>query len=150
MAQASREDKFDMRQTGENKFFVDAYHSSVEFNIDPSGEVPSLLYHGKVAPRIDTQELSSDDLKRFTGDYWSEELRQFGRIELNDRRLAVQSRAGMWVHLIPVGHNQFDADDSRYTVEFSEGPDGTISGLKLSGGRVRNLRYMKAKLPVER
>jgi CubicO group peptidase (beta-lactamase class C family) len=150
IAQASHEDKYEMTQVSENKFFVEAYHSSVEFNIDPNGKVPSLLYHGKVAPRIDTQELSSDGLKRFTGDYWSEELRQFGRVELNDGQLAVQSRDGRWVHLIPVGHNQFDADEGRFTVEFSEGSqDGTISGLKLSMGRVRNLRYTKTKLPVE-
>jgi hypothetical protein len=149
IAQASHEDEFEMTQVAERTFFVEAYHSSVEFNMDPAGKVPSLLYHGKVAPRIDIQELPSDRLKRFTGDYWSEELRQNERVELNDGRLAVQSRAGKWVHLIPVGHNQFDADEGRFTVEFSEAPDGTMSGLKLSLDRVRNFRYMKAKLPVE-
>jgi CubicO group peptidase (beta-lactamase class C family) len=148
IAQASHEDKYDMTQTGDNKFFVEAYHSSVEFNIDSSGKVPSLTYHGKVAPRIDTRELSPDRLARFTGDYWSEELRQNERIELDDGRLAMQFRPGK-VHLIPIGHNQFDADEGRFTVEFSEGPDGTIAGLKLSMGRVRNLRYTKTKLPVE-
>ena len=148
IAQASHEDKFDMTQTGENKFFVEAYHSSVEFNIDASGKVPSLLYHGKIAPRIDAQELSLDRLAQFTGDYWSEEVRQIQRIELKDGRLAMPFRIGT-VHLIPVGHNQFDADEGRFTVEFTEGPDGTISELKLSLGRVRNMRYRKTKLPVE-
>lgn len=53
------------------------------------------------------------------------------------------------VHLIPVGHNLFDADEGWFTVEFTEGPNGTISDLKLSVGRVRNMRYLKTKLPVE-
>jgi len=53
------------------------------------------------------------------------------------------------VHLIPVGLNQFDGDEGRFTVEFSEASDGTISELKLSAGRVRHLRYTKTKLPVE-
>ena len=44
---------------------------------------------------------------------------------------------------------QFDADDGRFTIEFTEGTDGTITELKLSAGRVRNLRYTKTKLPVE-
>ena len=146
IAQASHEDKFEMTQTGENKFFVEAYHSSVEFSVDPSGKVPSLLYHGKVAPRIEAQALSPDRLARFTGDYWSEELRQDQRIKVEDGRLAMPFRIGT-VHLIPVGHNQFDADEGRFTVVFSEDPDGTISELKLSMGRVRNLRYAKTKLP---
>ena len=149
VAQATHEDKFEMTQVAENKFFVEAYHSSVDFNIDPSGKVPSLLYHGKVAPRIDIQDLPSNRLTRLTGDYWSEEVRQSERVELNDGKLAVQSRTGGWVHLIPVGHNLFDADEGRFTVEFAEAPDGTISGLKLSLSRVRNLRYTKTKLPVE-
>jgi CubicO group peptidase (beta-lactamase class C family) len=148
IAQASHEDKFVMTQTAENKFFVEAYHSSVEFKIDPSGKVPSLIYHGKVALRIETQELSPDRLARFTGDYWSEELRQDVRVGLEDGRLAWQFRTGT-VHLIPVGRNQFDADEGRFSVEFSEGPDGTISELKLSAGRVRHMRYTKTKLPVE-
>ena len=148
IAQASHEDKFVMTQTAENKFFVEAYHSSVEFNVDPSGKVPSLHYHGKVAPRIETQELSPDHLTRFTGDYWSEELRQDVRVGLKDGRLAWQFRTGT-VHLIPVGRNQFDGDEGRFTVEFSEASDGTISELKLSAGRVRHLRYTKTKLPVE-
>jgi CubicO group peptidase (beta-lactamase class C family) len=148
IAQASHEDKFDMTQTGKNKFFVEAYHSSVEFIVDPSGKVPSLLYHGKVAPRIDMQELSLDRLARFTGDYWSEELRQDVRVGLKDGRLAWQFRTRT-VHLIPVGRNLFDADEGRFSVEFYEAPDGTISELKLSVGRVRHMRYTKTKLPVE-
>jgi CubicO group peptidase (beta-lactamase class C family) len=148
IAQASHEDKVDMTQTGENKFFVEAYHSLVEFNVDRSGKVPSLVYHGKVAPRIETQALSPDGLPRFTGDYWSDELRQNERVTLNDGRLALDFRIGT-VHLIPVGHNVFDADEGRFTVEFTEAPDGAISGLKLTLGRVRNLRYTKTKLPVE-
>jgi CubicO group peptidase (beta-lactamase class C family) len=149
IAQASHEDRFVMTQTGENKFFVEAYHSSVEFNVDPSGGVPSLIYHGKVAPRIETQELSPDRLARFTGDFWSEELRQDVRVALKDGRLAWVFRTGT-VHLIPVGLNQFDGDEGRFSVEFSEAPDGTISELKLSAGRVRHMRYTKTKLPVER
>jgi CubicO group peptidase (beta-lactamase class C family) len=147
-AQASHEEKYEMKQTGENKFFVEAYHSAVEFNVDPSGKVPSLLYHGKVSPRIDTQVLSPGRLARFTGDYWSEELRQDQRVTLDAGRLAMPFRIGT-VHLIPIGHNQFDADEGRFTVQFTEGQDGAISELKLSMGRVRNLRYTKTKLPVE-
>ena len=149
IAQASHEDKYDMTQTGEHTFFVEAYHSSVEFNVDASGKVPSLLYHRKVAPRIDTQALSSERLARFTGDYWSEEIRQDGRIELNNGQLAVQSRDGRWTPLLAVGQNRFDADDGRFTIEFTEGSDGAVSELRLSAGRIRNLRYTKTTLPVE-
>ena len=149
IAQASHEDKYDMTQTGESTFFVEAYHSSVEFNVDPSGKVPSLLYHRKVAPRIDTQALSPERLARFTGDYWSEEIRQDGRIEINNGQLAVQSRDGRWTPLLAVGQNRFDADDGRFTIEFTEGSDGTVSELRLSAGRIRNLRYTKTRLPIE-
>ena len=41
------------------------------------------------------------------------------------------------------------SDDSRFTIEFTEGSDGTVSELRLSAGRIRNLRYTKTTLPVE-
>jgi len=41
------------------------------------------------------------------------------------------------------------SDDGRFTIEFAEGSDGTVSELRLSAGRIRNLRYTKTTLPVE-
>ena len=67
---------------------------------------------------------------------------------LNMDLLSLDFRIGT-VHLIPVVHNQFDADEDRFTVGFIEGPEGEISELKLTLGRVRNLRYKKTTLPVE-
>jgi CubicO group peptidase (beta-lactamase class C family) len=147
MAQASNEDKFEMTPVGKSTFFVSAYKAPVEFQSDAEGKVSSLLYRGITAPRIEPQDMTTSELEKFVGDYWSEELRHAGRIELRDGRLAVENPLHDWVYLQSIGRNRFDADDRRLSIEFVEKSDGSISEAKVSLTRVRNVRFVRVTLP---
>jgi CubicO group peptidase (beta-lactamase class C family) len=147
MAQASHEAKFEMEPIDKDKFYVSAYHSSVEFKREVGGEVLSLIYHGKVASRVSVDRVSPELLARYAGDYWSEEVQQVIHLEVRDGQLVVQNGLRGWIHLIPIAQNQFDADGGPLTLAFTADPGGAISELKLSLRRVRNVRYSRVVLP---
>jgi hypothetical protein len=147
MAQASREDKFKMTQTGANTFFVEAYGQPVEFVRQPSGAVTNLIYRGNSAPKITLTELTPARLAEYVGDYWSEELRVMARIEVHDGNLATQHRSGLWIPLVPGGNEVFDIQGGGFSVEFTRGRAADIIEAKVSGGRVRNIRYTRVKVP---
>jgi CubicO group peptidase (beta-lactamase class C family) len=147
MAQASREDKFEMDPVGKDIFFVPAYQSSVEFKREVSGEVLSLIYHGRVAPRVNMEAIPPDRLARYAGDYWSEEVRQVAHLEVRNGQLVVENGLRGWVHLIPVAPSQFDGDERPMTLDFGDTPNGSISEVKVSLRRVRNVRYSRVVLP---
>ena len=81
------------------------------------------------------------------GDYWSEEVRVAYRIEMRDGALGVRQRSGAWVHLLPTGTDRFDADQGGAAIEFTRNGVSEISELKVSGGRIRNVRFIRSTLP---
>lgn len=86
--------------------------------------------------------LDAEHLREFTGDYSSSELgTTYTLVERQGRLIATHFRH----EEIPLEHGS--GDDFRGnrwffgTVHFTRGLDGRISGLLLSSGRVRNLRF---------
>ena len=147
IAQANREDKVKMTPTGTNTFFVEAYKRPVEFVRQPSGSVTNLLYRGINAPKINMPELTPKRLAEYVGDYWSQELRMMVRVEVHDGRLAVCQRSGLWANLVPGGEELFDIESGGFSVKFVRGPASEVIEAKVSGDRVRNIRYVRVALP---
>ena len=148
MTQATREDKFKMTPTGTNTFLVEAYsNQQVEFVRQESGAVTNLLYRGINAPKLDLPEMTPDRLTAYVGDYWSEELGVVGRIEIHDGQLATHHRSGTWLHFLPTSQDRFDADFGGWALQFTRNAAGEVTEAKISGGRVRNIRYTRTPLP---
>ncbi len=146
MAQASREDKFGMTPISDRSFFVEAYGAAVEFVRGNGGQVTNLLYRGINAPKLNLPELTPDRLAAYVGDYWSEELRVAGRIEIKDGKLASRQRSGNWIYLMPTETDRFDAADG-FVLEFTRNSVSEITEMRVSGGRVRKIRYTRVTLP---
>ncbi len=146
MAQASREDKFGMTPISDRSFFVEAYGAAVEFVRGNGGQVTNLLYRGINAPKLNLPELTPDRLATYVGDYWSEELRVAGRIEIKDGKLASRQRSGNWIYLMPTETDRFDAADG-FVLEFTRKSVSEITEMRVSGGRVRKIRYTRVTLP---
>ena len=147
MTQATHEGKFKMTPTGTNTFFVEGYNRSVEFVRQESGAVTNLLYHGIKAPKLDLPHMTPVHLAAYVGDYWSEELGVGRRMEIHDGQLATRQRSGEWLHFLPTGPDRFDADLGGWALQFTRNKSGEITEAKISGGRVRNMRYTRASLP---
>ena len=150
MTQATNEDKFKMTPTGTNTFLVEAYNNQeVEFPQE-SGAVTNLLYRGIKAPKLDLPKMTPARLAAYVGDYWSEELRVATRMEIHDGKLATRHRSGEWLHFLPTGPDRFDAAFGGWALQFTRSESSEVTEAKISGGRVRNVRYIRTTLPQAR
>jgi len=147
MAQATHEDKFRVTPVSDTDFFVEAYGAPVAFLRQSSGAVTDLLYRGIKAPKLTVPESTPARLAAYVGDYWSEELRVVARLEMHDGSLTVCLRSGRWVHLLPTGADSFDTEYGGIALQFTRNAGGEVKEVKLSGGRVRNLRHTRVALP---
>jgi len=98
-------------------------------------------------PKLILPEPTPSRLVEYAGDYWSEELQVINRLEIHDEKLATRHRSGTWIHFLPTGTDRFDADRGEFSLEFQRGPGAEATEVKASGGRVRNIRYVRVKLP---
>ena len=147
IAQATRESKFAMTPRSAAKFFVEGYGSSIEFVSDGSNSVKHLHYRGIRAPKLDLPRFTSGQLDEYVGDYWSEELGVAYRIEKRDGSLAVRQRSGAWVSLLPTGMDRFDAEQGGAAIEFTRNGASEITEVKVSGGRIRKVRFVRSTMP---
>jgi CubicO group peptidase (beta-lactamase class C family) len=147
MVQATHEGKFSMTPVSDTNFFVEGYSAPLAFVRESSGGVTHLLYRGINAPKLTVPESTPARLAAYVGDYWSEELRVVARLEIRDGSVAVCLRSGRWIHLLPTAADSFDADYGGIALQFTRNAAGEVTEVKVSGGRVRNLRHTRVALP---
>jgi len=147
MAQATHEEKFRMTPLSETNFFVEAYGAAVAFVRNGSGTVTNLLYRGIHAPKLNLPEVTPTGLAAYVGDYWSDELQIMVHLEIHDGRLGIRQRSGIWIHLLPTGTDRFDAEAGGFALAFARNAAGEVTEGRVSGSRVRNLRYTRVMLP---
>jgi len=109
--------------------------------------VTNLIYRGINAPKLDLSEMTPARLAAYVGDYWSEELRVAARMEIHDGQLATRHRSGEWLHFLPTGPDRFDADFGGWALQFTRNESSEVTEAKISGGRVRNIRFSRTTLP---
>jgi CubicO group peptidase (beta-lactamase class C family) len=143
MAQATHEPKFEMTPLAANLFFVKAYGAEVEFVRTNSGPVTHLLYRGIHAPKLKMPESTPALLAAYVGDYWSDELRVAYRLEIRDGELGTRHRSGAWVRFLPTDADRFDTDPGGLAIAFTRNAAAEVAELKVSGGRMRNLRFSR-------
>ena len=146
MAQATREAKFPMTPVSATSFHVEAYGANVDFVPTDSGSVTQLVYRGIHAPKLKVPEVTPAYLAAYAGDYWSDELKVVYRIEVRDGQLRARKPFLDWTPLTPTTVDRFDSGFG-FTVEFTRDAGRQASEMKVSGGRVRNLRFTRVALP---
>lgn len=94
--------------------------------------------------RSEPEALTPERLAAYAGDYYSPELGTIYRIEARgDTLVAVHHRHGE-IPLTAGGTDEFRGDRWYFrTIAFTRGTAGAVDAFLLSGGRVRNLRFVK-------
>ena len=144
MTQANGEDKFKMTAKSDSVYWIDAYDASMTFVKDRNGEVNSLRYRWidsakKVIPlQVDTTQFID-----YTGTYYSEELSSEYKVDLlNGKLMMHHMRLGDFeLQPDPITADQFTCQVA--FVRFVKSDQKKIIGCRLSGGRVKNLRFDK-------
>lgn len=95
-------------------------------------------------PRPAGERREPPGLQELVGDYYSEELGTTYSLAMRDGGLVVTHRRHDDIHLKHDSGDRFTGDQWFFrTVRFTRADDGRITGLLLSSGRVRNLRFVK-------
>lgn len=145
----------DLVPLSENRFFFETEpHIYVEFTPAASGAVaglktitPSGVY---CYDRVETATPTPDDLARYAGRYYSPELDIYWTIVAMDDHLVARRRKYVDSKLTPLFTDAFSDDwlpimdyPTTYLVVFERDAHDTITGLRVSGTRVRNLKFVK-------
>lgn len=144
MAQATAEDRVPMTPRSETEFYVEAYGAAIQFRPGHDGRAERLHYRGIVAPRVDPAGAASQPLAPFAGEYVSRELGTSYVVSVERDTLVVRHRRHGAIRLVPVLRDEFRGSEwFMRGVEFDRDADGRVTGLRITNGRSRNLRFVK-------
>jgi hypothetical protein len=100
--------------------------------------------------RVDTVSLTKDGLTEYMGRYYSTELDIYWTIVIRNDHLICRRRKYVDSHLTSIFADGFSDDwlpimgyPTTYLVVFERDERDTITGFRVSGSRVRNLRFTK-------
>jgi len=140
--------KLELLPESETEFLLKAIGAEVIFEKDKSGKVTRfLLRQGSEetpAKRIEALILKPEQLKEYLGDYYSEELGTTYTLVVDQGKLIAQHRRNEDSVLSPTVIDEFAGSNWYFgKVQFTRAKNKRISGFRLSGSRVRNLRFDK-------
>ena len=139
--------------TSKNEFTIAAVGAKITFE-RPEGGLDGLLPHQRFTVDINGQRFSGErvepvspkELSAYTGDYASAELATLYSIVLEDGRLVARHQRNDDVPLLPVARDHFQGNQWWFsTLRFERDEDDEITGLRVTGGRVRNLRFERVQ-----
>jgi CubicO group peptidase (beta-lactamase class C family) len=145
----------DLLPLSETLFFFEVEpQTQVEFIPAADGTITSvktITSSGEYSyDRVETIALTPDDLAQYTGAYYSPELDIHWRIVVEDDHLVAKRRKYVDSRLTPLFSDAFSDDwtplmgyPTTYLVVFERDTNGAIIGLRVSGDRVRHLKFVR-------
>ena len=148
MAQPTGQPKDELVPQSETTFLVKAIDAELTFLRDETGKVTQFtLQQGgqsRPAKRVEPFTPDSTALGEYTGDYYSDELGTVYTFVVKDGKLLVQHRRHGDITLTPTVSDQFSGSMWFFSrVNFTRDKEKRVIGFRLTGGRVRNLRFDK-------
>jgi hypothetical protein len=147
-AQATGQELVKLEPLSSFEFEVVGEDARVSFHRDSSNQVAMMkLYQGGQvldAPRLPPFDPDSVDLSEFTGLFYSDELSTSYEFILENGTLVARHQRHIDIKLSPVKRDGFSGDAWFFgQADFVRDGTNTISGCKVSSGRVRNLHFQK-------
>ena len=135
--------------TSDTTFAIPAADVRITFHRDGDGapvDRATLRQGSATVPLARTRRYvpAAEVLRSYAGRYYSAELETFYEMVVDDGTLVARHRRHGDVPLNPQGPDRFVAAPWWLgEVAFDRAPDGTVTGMRVSSGRVRNLRFPK-------
>jgi CubicO group peptidase (beta-lactamase class C family) len=141
--------KTPMKAVTPTEFNVDAVSAKVSFIMD-SGKVSKMKVEMNggivVALKVPDFEAAKINLSEYAGDFYSGELSTTYTMVIESGRLIARHFRTGDVLLTLTGPDNFTGNEWYFgKVVFTRESNGKISGFKVSGGRVRNLKFEKIR-----
>ena len=140
MVQATGEEKFPTESKSDTVIWVPAYNSAFFFR-DISDKAITLKYRNIIATRINPLKIDVSKFGQYAGSYRSAELETTYRVYIqNNKLMAHHMRLGEFELLPDISsEGMFNSNVGR--LQFEKDSQGIMIGFKLSGGRIRNIRF---------
>jgi CubicO group peptidase (beta-lactamase class C family) len=140
--------RFELRPRGGNVFGADGTSTTWTFEPGEPGGPARLTrkqegLEPEVFEKIAPLKLTAEALAPYAGRYYSEELDATFTLAVEDGVLTVRRRGAGPQRLVPVVRDEFMAGS--VTVRFERVADGAVTGYVMDLGRVRNLRFERAR-----
>jgi hypothetical protein len=138
--------KAELFPESETKFFARVTDAQVSFQRDEKGAVTQMTLHQNgrdlIGKRVETITMTPDKLRKYAGDYYSDELGTIYTIVVQGDGLIAQHRRHDDIKLTPVDADLFSGAQWYFQrVQFTRDKDGHVTGFRLTGSRVRNMRF---------
>ncbi|MBS1532796.1 MAG: beta-lactamase family protein [Bacteroidetes bacterium] len=140
MVQATGEGKFSTEPKSDTVIWVPGYNSAFIFR-DITDKANTAKYKGIIAPRITPVKVDASQFGQYAGNYYSTELETTYRLYVKDGKLMIHHMRLGDFQLIPdiATAGIFSGDAGR--MDFVKDAQGKVTGFKLSGGRIRNIKF---------
>lgn len=150
VVQATGQGKFPLFASAPNQFYTKAFESSVTFaaTVGNALAASALWQQGGrdvTMPRVNRELPTLPALQACVGDYYSTELRTLYTLRVSEGKLLLRYPRGE-LPLQPVTGNYFQAAYPFGSVALMRNAAGVCDGLRVTTGRVRNLRFDRVKL----
>jgi CubicO group peptidase (beta-lactamase class C family) len=150
-AQPAGGPKLEMTPQSETRFLLKALGGEVIFDAVEKGKAGkfNVLTGDQTIPakRMEVETLKPADLAEYAGDYYSDELGTTYTIAVEGDHLVAQHRRHDDIELAATGRDSFKGSEWFFqTVRFTRDKDNQVTGFRLTGSRVRNMRFDRAKL----
>jgi hypothetical protein len=149
-SQPAGQSKVELVPESETKFSVKGapFDTRVEFQRDEKGKAKGFTMgqggQSTSARRVERASLTSSELGEYAGDYYSEELGTTYTITMENGKLIAKHRRHDDIALSLLDNDLFSGDKWWFRqVRFVRNNENRITGFKLTGGRVRNMRFVK-------
>jgi len=142
----------DLTAESETEFWVGNVGARLTFQLADSEIIGFSLRHadGVVqARRLADDAPTEAELKPYAGSYYSPELDVLYRLQVQGGELLLERPRQPPSELFALGADRFGGSTgSISTLAFTRGNDGQVDGLRISGGRVQDLRFVLVEEPT--
>jgi hypothetical protein len=146
MGEATGIPKAELVPASETKYFVKGAPISLSFQREETGEVTQLTVYtdGRKLTAKRIEPPIPENLEEFAGAYYSNELDTTYTIIIKDNQLVVQHRRHKDISLNPTVADEFIGKEWWVRqVHFTRDDEKRVTGFRLTGGRVRNLLFLR-------
>jgi hypothetical protein len=131
-----------------SKFAIKEADAEITFLPDENGKITRMMVwiQGQQITAMRLPDFNPDAVKldEYSGEYYSEELNTGYTFLVESGKLVARHFRTGDIHLVPVKENVFNGDQWYFgQMEFVRDENNHITGCKVGGGRVRNLKFTK-------
>ena len=147
--QATGQSKFPIYPESETGFFNKEIAAQFTFTRDANGKGSELILHqngqNSTAKRIERWNPSLEEMKRFEGMYYSDELQTFYTVKMDkENKLIALHQRHPDLALMPGDKDWMST--SSVSMHFIRNNQGEVTGMTIETGRIKNLKFKKVEL----